>query len=99
MRVRGATAVDAEALASLTGQFGHPADVPTILRRLAQVERGAMPLAATEAWTCEQGFASVRVRSNVLRERAHRFCLREGCIEKKRQAVFLKRLHATNART
>ena len=146
MHVREATPADAEALASLSGQLGYPADVPTILRRLAQVERsvvlvavnaegavcavahaeprrlliaepfvelaalvvderargsgaGAMLLAAVEAWAREQGFTSVRVRSNVLRERAHRFYLREGYIEKKRQAVFLKRLQATNART
>lgn len=146
MRVRAATPADAEALASLSGQLGYPADVPTILRRLAQVERGvvlvaldaegavcamahadprhllitepfveleelvvdeavrgagagAMLLAAVEAWAYEQGFTSVRVRSNVLRERAHRFYLREGYIEKKRQAVFLKWLQATNAQT
>jgi len=146
VHVREATPADAEALASLSGQLGYPADVPTILRRLAQVERGvvlvaldaagmvcamahveprrlliaepfvelaalvvdeaargsgagAVLLAAVEAWTREQGFASVRVRSNVLRERAHRFYLREGYIEKKRQAVFLKRLHATTTRT
>jgi hypothetical protein len=34
----------------------------------------------------------MRVRSNVIRERAHRFYLREGYAEKKRQAVFLKQL-------
>jgi GNAT superfamily N-acetyltransferase len=60
---------------------------------------GAMLLAAVEARAREQGFTSVRVRSNVLRERAHRFYVREGYIEKKRQAVFLKRLQATNAQT
>ena len=53
---------------------------------------GSALLAAAEAWAREQGFASMRVRSNVLRERAHRFYLREGYIEKKRQAVFLKHL-------
>jgi GNAT superfamily N-acetyltransferase len=52
---------------------------------------GSTLLAAAEAWAREQGFASMRVRSNVLRERAHRFYLREGYLEKKRQAVFLKR--------
>ena len=51
---------------------------------------GSDLLAAAEAWAREQGFASVRVRSNVLRDRAHRFYLREGYTEKKRQAVFLK---------
>ncbi len=146
MQVRAATPADAEALASLSGQLGYPADVPTILRRLAQVEHGvvlvaldakgavcavahaeprhlliaepfvelealvvdeavrgagagAMLLAAVEAWARERDFSSVRVRSNVLRERAQRFYQRKDYIEKKRQAVFLKRLQATNART
>jgi GNAT superfamily N-acetyltransferase len=58
-----------------------------------------MLLAAVEAWARERDFSSVRVRSNVLRERAQRFYQRKGYIEKKRQAVFLKRLQATNART
>jgi len=52
---------------------------------------GSTLLAAAEAWAREQGFASMRVRSDILRERAHRFYLREGYLEKKRQAVFLKR--------
>jgi GNAT superfamily N-acetyltransferase len=146
MQVREATPADAEALASLSGQLGYPADVPTIVRRLARVERGvvlvalgaegtvcgmaqaeprrlliaepfvelaalvvdeaarrsgagAMLLAAVEAWTREQGFSSVRVRSNVLRGRAHRIIKREGYIEKKRPAVFMKRLQATEPPT
>jgi GNAT superfamily N-acetyltransferase len=53
---------------------------------------GSALLAAAEAWAREQGFANMRVRSNVIRERAHRFYLREGYAEKKRQAVFLKQL-------
>ena len=53
---------------------------------------GSALLAAAEAWAREQGFANMRVRSNVLRERAHRFYLREAYVEKKRQAVFLKQL-------
>jgi len=53
---------------------------------------GSALLAAAEGWAREQGFANMRVRSNVIRERAHRFYLREGYIEKKRQAVFLKQL-------
>jgi len=52
---------------------------------------GSALLAAAEAWARERGYASVHVRSNVIRERAHRFYLREGYIEKKRQAVFVKR--------
>ncbi|MES2402985.1 MAG: GNAT family N-acetyltransferase [Pseudomonadota bacterium] len=53
---------------------------------------GSALLAAAEGWAREQGFAHMRVRSNVIRERAHRFYLREGYVEKKRQAVFLKQL-------
>jgi hypothetical protein len=34
----------------------------------------------------------MRVNSNVVRERAHRFYLREGYTERKRQAVFFKQL-------
>ena len=49
-------------------------------------------LTGIEAWAREHGFSNIRVRSNVIRERAHRFYLREGYAEKKRQAVFLKQL-------
>jgi GNAT superfamily N-acetyltransferase len=53
---------------------------------------GAALLRAVEQWSRERGFAVVRVRSNVIRERAHRFYLREGYAEHKRQAVFQKQL-------
>lgn len=53
---------------------------------------GSALLAAAEGWAREQGFATMRVRSNILRERAHRFYLREGYVERKRQAVFVKAL-------
>lgn len=55
---------------------------------------GAALLASVEAWARGGGVASVRVRSNVVRERAHRFYLREGYVEKKRQAVFAKQLQS-----
>ena len=140
--LRAATAADAEALASLSGQLGYPADAATIARRLdsiaahdagvvlaavvakgtpvgfahvqprhlliaepfaeltalvvAETTRGqhvgSALLAAAEAWAREQGLTSMRVRSNVIRDRAHSFYLREGYVEKKRQAVFVKRL-------
>lgn len=53
---------------------------------------GRALLAAVEAWARQHGFALLYVRSNVIRERAHRFYLREGYVEKKRQAVFCKPL-------
>jgi GNAT superfamily N-acetyltransferase len=55
---------------------------------------GAALLAAAEDWARAQGFASIRVRSNVIRERAHRFYEREGYARIKAQAVFRKPLAA-----
>ncbi len=53
---------------------------------------GKALLAAVETWARRQGFPGLYVRSNVIRERAHRFYLREGYVERKRQAVFFKAL-------
>ena len=53
---------------------------------------GALLLDSAEQWARGNGFARLRVRSNVVRERAHRFYLREGYRERKRQVVFDKEL-------
>ncbi|MEO6966899.1 MAG: GNAT family N-acetyltransferase [Rhodanobacteraceae bacterium] len=53
---------------------------------------GAALLRAVETWTRGHGLTDIVVRSNVIRARAHRFYLREGYAEKKRQAVFVKKL-------
>lgn len=53
---------------------------------------GAALLSAAEQWARQHGFVHFRVRSNVVRERAHRFYLREGYVERKRQVVFDKPL-------
>lgn len=53
---------------------------------------GAALLHAAESWAREHELARMRVNSNVIRERAHRFYLREGYAGNKRQAVFLKQL-------
>ena len=53
---------------------------------------GAKLLATAEDWAREQGFKMLRVRSNVLRERAHKFYLRAGYGERKRQVVLEKTL-------
>jgi GNAT superfamily N-acetyltransferase len=53
---------------------------------------GALLLRAAEDWARTQGFAQLRVRSNVVRERAHRFYLCAGYAERKRQVVFVKAL-------
>lgn len=53
---------------------------------------GVALLRAAEAWARDHGFAMFKVRSNVIRERAHRFYLREGYSERKRQIVFERKL-------
>ncbi|HJP97910.1 MAG TPA: GNAT family N-acetyltransferase [Rhodanobacteraceae bacterium] len=53
---------------------------------------GVALLRAVEAWARDCGLREMIVRSNVVRERAHHFYLREGYSEEKRQAVFCKRL-------
>lgn len=53
---------------------------------------GSALLHATESWAREHGLTRMRVNSNVIRERAHRFYLREGYFDRKRQAVFFKQL-------
>ena len=47
---------------------------------------------AAQAWAASLGLRLLRVRSNVTRERAHRFYQREGFREEKRQAVFTREL-------
>ena len=53
---------------------------------------GATLVAAAEAWARERGHGRMRVRSNVLRQPAHRFYERLGYAVTKRQAVFDKSL-------
>jgi GNAT superfamily N-acetyltransferase len=51
---------------------------------------GKALLGAAEEWARTSGLVRLRVRSNVLRDRAHRFYVREGYVERKRQVVFDK---------
>lgn len=53
---------------------------------------GRMLLERAVAWAVEHGCASVRVRSRVERERAHRFYEREGFVLVKTQRVFVRRI-------
>lgn len=53
---------------------------------------GAALVQAAERWAIGRGIASMRVRSNLVRERAHAFYRDHGYEEAKRQAVFNKRL-------
>ena len=49
-------------------------------------------LAAAEAWARDRAFGDMRIRSNVLRERAHRFYERCGYASPKSQKVLIKPL-------
>lgn len=49
---------------------------------------GAALVAAAIAWSAERGLRELRVRSNVVRERAHRFYERQGFRFVKAQKVF-----------
>lgn len=53
---------------------------------------GATLLETAEAWARKQGCAGMSVRSNVLRERAHGFYLRQGYEQYKTQKAFRKPL-------
>lgn len=53
---------------------------------------GAQLVARAEAWAREHGLGAILVRSQVKREDAHRFYLREGYERAKTSAVFTKRL-------
>ncbi|WP_260706398.1 GNAT family N-acetyltransferase [Edaphobacter flagellatus] len=53
---------------------------------------GSRLCAEVEAWTRQQGIATIRVTSRMTRERAHRFYLREGFTQTKTSAVFEKAL-------
>jgi GNAT superfamily N-acetyltransferase len=53
---------------------------------------GASLLAVAEAWAAKKGCQSMSVRSNVIRERAHKFYLRNGYEHYKTQKAFRKNL-------
>ena len=53
---------------------------------------GQALLQAAEDWAKERGIRTLRVHSNVLRERAHVFYERHGFKVEKQQKVFVKRL-------
>lgn len=53
---------------------------------------GARLLQAAETWARRRGCRSMSVRSNVIRERAHRFYLRQGYEHYKTQKAFRKNL-------
>lgn len=55
---------------------------------------GARLVAQAEEWAIENGLDTILVRSQIKREDAHRFYLREGYTQTKTSAVFTKSLKA-----
>ena len=55
---------------------------------------GKLLLEAGARWAAERGYRKLRVRSNVVREDAHRFYEREGFRRVKTQAVFDRELRS-----
>jgi GNAT superfamily N-acetyltransferase len=53
---------------------------------------GARLLASAEEWARKRGCKSMSVRSNVIRERAHKFYERNGYEHYKTQKAFRKKL-------
>ena len=53
---------------------------------------GRKLVAEAERWAVERGLTTIRVRSQIAREAAHRFYLREGYARTKTSAVFSKTL-------
>jgi len=53
---------------------------------------GRLLLDAAESWAAKAGFGQMRVRSNVIRDRAHAFYRHNGYSDLKKQAVFVKEL-------
>jgi GNAT superfamily N-acetyltransferase len=53
---------------------------------------GKRLLARAEQWTLDQGCREISLRSNVIRDRAHAFYLREGYQHTKTQKTFRKKL-------
>jgi GNAT superfamily N-acetyltransferase len=53
---------------------------------------GAILVAAAEEWARSRGITRMRVRSNVIRERTHRFYERLGYVTRKSQKAFEKNL-------
>ena len=53
---------------------------------------GAALLAAAEGWAVARGLPLVQLRSNVVRERAHRFYRRQGYEPVKSQVLFRRRV-------
>jgi hypothetical protein len=94
--IRTAVESDAGALAALSVQLGYPSSPAEIAERLEGIQaRAEGQVIVAENWAAAMQYAKVSVRSNVIREDAHRFYTRLGYRETKRQAVLSRELPGT----
>ncbi len=82
IRIRKARRGDAARIAQLSGELGYPASAGA----------GAKLLQAAEEWARKRGCKGMNVRSNVIRERAHKFYEANGYEHYKTQKAFRKPL-------
>ena len=54
---------------------------------------GGALLQHAEAWASQHGLKAMRIRSNTIRQAAHRFYIQKGYTPSKMQSIFLKILH------
>lgn len=107
MHTRPAVPDDAAAMGRLAGELGYPSSESEMRERLRLVAEypdlhdvfvvetppgTVMAWVHAQDWARGQGMTRLRVRSNVIRGRAHRFYLRLGFERVKSQAVFDKSL-------
>jgi len=84
LHIRGSHFIESEPFAEIAGLV---VDEHHRGRRI-----GESLVDAAAAWARERGYATLRVRSNVIRERAHAFYERQGFGRIKNQVVFQRKL-------
>src|SRR6266550_2924266 len=102
LKIRRAKSADAPRLAELATELGYPstsAELRQRLRRISPATQNAVFVAEAKdsgvvGWlhVSKQGCKSMSVRSNVIRERAHKFYERNGYEHYKTQKSFRKPL-------
>lgn len=84
LHVFGRTMIESAPCAEIGGLVVHESE------RARGVGRALV--AEAESWAAARGYATIRVRSNVVREDAHRFYAARGYRTSKTQTVFVKEL-------
>jgi GNAT superfamily N-acetyltransferase len=89
MHASGCHPLESEPFAEIVGLVAHEDERGNGIGRLL--------VAAAERWAAQAGYSRVQVRSNVVRERAHRFYERLGYVRRKTSHVFHKALDVARA--